>query len=258
MPTLLPVLARLPQPLALLEVGTSAGLCLMPDLYSYDYGRTVLRAPDMASEPPIFRCSASETTPLPTAPPHVVWRAGLDLSPNDASDASQVAWLETLVWPEQRARLANLRAALKIAATVKPRVVKGDLRGSDLVRLCSEAPKDATLVVFHPAVLDYVSDPADREAFAEQVMRLSVLGIERVPSRIPVRCHTRRKKPAARPLPPICERLPCRLDRPAWRLARMDRGRGVGGWQSQRLQTARQRSAIGSSRCAKRSFEGAP
>ncbi|WP_425299078.1 DUF2332 family protein [Rhizobium sullae] len=52
-------------------------------------------------------------------------------------------------------------------------MLKGDLRGSDLVRLCSEAPKDATLVVFHTAVLDYVSDPADREAFAEQVMRLS-------------------------------------------------------------------------------------
>ena len=171
--TLLPVLARLPQPLALLEVGTSAGLCLLPDFYSFDYGREVIRAPAMASEPPVFQCSANETTPLPTAAPHVVWRAGLDLSPIDASDASQVAWLETLVWPEQTARLANLRAAVKIAATVKPRVVQGDLRGSDLVRLCSEAPKDATLVVFHTAVLDYVSNPADREAFAEQVMGLS-------------------------------------------------------------------------------------
>jgi hypothetical protein len=35
--TLLPVLARLPQPLALLEVGASAGLCLLPDRYGYDY-----------------------------------------------------------------------------------------------------------------------------------------------------------------------------------------------------------------------------
>ena len=35
--TLLPVLARLPQPLALLEVGASAGLCLLPDFYAYDY-----------------------------------------------------------------------------------------------------------------------------------------------------------------------------------------------------------------------------
>ncbi|MCV9946473.1 DUF2332 domain-containing protein [Rhizobium sp. BT-175] len=171
--TLLPVLARLPQPLALLEVGTSAGLCLMPDLYSYDYGRKAIRAPAMVVEPPVFRCSASETTPMPPAAPQVVWRAGLDLSPIDASNPSQVAWLETLVWPEQTARLANLRAAVKIAATVKPQVLKGDLRGSDLVRLCSEAPKDPTLVVFHTAVLDYVSDPADREAFAEQAMRLS-------------------------------------------------------------------------------------
>lgn len=63
--------------------------------------------------------------------------------------------------------------AVKIAATVRPRVLKGDLRGSDFVRLCNEAPKDATLVVFHTAVLDYVSAPADREAFAEQAMRLS-------------------------------------------------------------------------------------
>ena len=128
--TLLPVLARLPQPLALLEVGTSAGLCLLPDLYSFDYGREVIRAPAMASEPPVFRCSANETTPLPTAAPQVVWRAGLDLSPIDASDASQVAWLETLVWPEQTARLANLRAAVKIAATVKPRVFRATCAGA--------------------------------------------------------------------------------------------------------------------------------
>ncbi|MFE1255308.1 DUF2332 family protein, partial [Streptomyces fungicidicus] len=35
--TLLPVLAALPQPLALIEVGASAGLCLYPDRYRYRY-----------------------------------------------------------------------------------------------------------------------------------------------------------------------------------------------------------------------------
>jgi hypothetical protein len=45
--TLLPALAALDGPLALIEVGASAGLCLHVDRYSYDYGHTHLagRAP---------------------------------------------------------------------------------------------------------------------------------------------------------------------------------------------------------------------
>jgi hypothetical protein len=35
---LLPALVCLPQPLAVIEVGASAGLCLYPDRYGYDYG----------------------------------------------------------------------------------------------------------------------------------------------------------------------------------------------------------------------------
>jgi hypothetical protein len=170
--TLLPILAQLPQPLALIEVGASAGLCLLPDLYGYDYGRRLICPDATEADYPVFTCAASETTPLPAAMPTVVWRAGLDLNPLDASDASQAAWLETLVWPEHTKRLANLRAAMKIAAAVKPHVVQGDLLGNALEDLCREAPKDATLVVFHTAVLAYVGDRADRQAFAERAMRL--------------------------------------------------------------------------------------
>jgi hypothetical protein len=104
--------------------------------------------------------------------PQIVWRAGLDLNPLDAADKAQAEWLETLVWPEQTERLANLRAALKIAAAYRPRVVKGDLLGDGLVRLCGEAPRDATLVVFHTAVLGYVAGEAERRAFTERVMSL--------------------------------------------------------------------------------------
>ena len=169
--TLLPVLARLPQPLALIEVGASAGLCLLPDRYGYDYGRGMV-LPAGGSGFPVFACAANEATPIPREMPTIIWRAGLDLNPLDASDPAQVAWLETLVWPEQTERLANLRAAIKIAAAFKPRIVEGDLREDGLAQLRREAPKEATLVIFHTAVLAYVADPADRRAFAERAMSI--------------------------------------------------------------------------------------
>ena len=168
---LLPVLARLPQPLALVEVGASAGLCLLPDLYGYDYGGRTLH-PDGTEGGPVFRCLASKGTPLPSAMPRIVWRAGLELDPIDVTDPDQAAWLETLVWPEQTRRLANLQSALRLAAAHRPRIVKGDLLGGSLEALCREAPRDATLVVFHTAVLAYVTELHDRETFAARASSL--------------------------------------------------------------------------------------
>jgi len=163
--TLLPLLAQLPPPLALIEVGASAGLCLLPDRYGYDYGRARLPGE------PVLRCAVNEATPVPHAAPQIVWRAGLDLNPIDLSDENEVAWLETLVWPEQTERLTNLRAAIKIAAAVKPRIVQGDLASDGLAQLCAEAPRNSTLVIFHTAVLAYIPDPAARRAFGERAMQ---------------------------------------------------------------------------------------
>jgi hypothetical protein len=98
---------------------------------------------------------------VPTKLPRVVWRAGLDLKPVDLSDPGEVRWLEALVWPEQTDRRARLRAAIKIASEQKPRLVKGDLR-TDLARLATEMPGDATRVIYHTAVLPYISSAAHR------------------------------------------------------------------------------------------------
>jgi hypothetical protein len=163
---LLPILSRLPQPIALIEVGASAGLCLLPDFYGYDYGRRALAPRPLSIEQPMFPCQASADTPLPDALPFIIWRAGLDLHPIDAADRAQTSWLETLVWPEQADRAARLRSALGIAALQKPRVDRGDLLGEKLAELCALAPKSATLVVFHTAVLSYVGDRAQRQRFA--------------------------------------------------------------------------------------------
>jgi hypothetical protein len=161
---LLPVLAALPQPLALLEVGASAGLCLYPDRYAYRYGDHVV-----GSGEPVIDCAATGMTP-PAAIPEVVWRAGLDLNPLDVTDPADVAWLDALIWPEHAHRRARMRAAAAVAVAEPPLLVRGDLV-DDLLALAAQAPAGATLVVFHTSVMFYVSAPR-RKAFVELVRRL--------------------------------------------------------------------------------------
>ena len=86
--TLLPAFAQLPEPLALVEVGASAGLCLFPDRYGYRY-ETEAGTVAIGAQPK-FPCRVTGPAPLPTAPPRVAWRAGLDLHPLDVTSAADV------------------------------------------------------------------------------------------------------------------------------------------------------------------------
>ena len=159
----------------------SAGLCLLPDRYGYDYGGgRRLSTPTLDRDGPVFGCAVNDATPVPEALPDVVWRAGLDLAPNDVSDEESVSWLESLVWPGERDRIGPLRAAIAVARADPPCVVEGDLR-RDLPALAAEAPANATLVVFHTAVLGYVHDVADRRAFAQTVRDLGARWIANEP-----------------------------------------------------------------------------
>ncbi len=158
---LLPVLAGLPQPLALLEVGASAGLCLYPDRYAYRYGEQTIGTGE-----PVLDCEATGSVP-PATVPEVAWRGGLDLNPLDVTDPTDVAWLDALIWPEHAHRRARLRTAAAVAAADPPVLVRGDLV-DDLPDLVAQAPADATLVVFHTSVLYQVPAPR-RAAFTELV-----------------------------------------------------------------------------------------
>ena len=166
--TLLPAFteigARSGRPLALLEVGASAGLCLLPDRYGYRWrtsdGVVTLPPP---GDGPVLDCSVSGPAPLPDRLPNLAWRAGIDLAPVDVRDDDAVAWLQTLVWPEQEARRARLAAAVAVARRDPPRLVRGDLL-TTLPALLAEVPEGLTTVVFHSAVAVYL-EPADRERF---------------------------------------------------------------------------------------------
>lgn len=161
---LLPVLASLPQPLALVEVGAAAGVNLYPDRYTYRYGNHTLGVGG-----PVLDCALTGTAP-PVRLPEVVWRAGLDLNPLDVTDPRDLAWLQALIWPEHQHRRDRLRAAAAIVAADPPTLIRGDLL-DDLPGLAAQAPPDATLVVFHTSMLYQVPAPR-RAAFAQLARRL--------------------------------------------------------------------------------------
>lgn len=164
--TLLPALLQLTGPLALVEVGASAGLCLHPDRYRYDYGAGVVGDGDG----PVLACRWERPGPPPTRRPDVAWRAGLDLNPLDVTDPDDRRWLECLIWPEHEARRRRLRDAARVATTAPAPIHRGDLV-ADLPELVAQVPPGTTVVVFHTAVLGYV-DPATRARFVETVRGL--------------------------------------------------------------------------------------
>ncbi|GAA1962714.1 hypothetical protein GCM10009798_23090 [Nocardioides panacihumi] len=166
--TLTPAFAAVDGPLALLEVGASAGLCLYPDRWSYEW----------ESDTGVVRLGAGHTltcrvkgeAPLPTQPPQVAWRGGIDLNPLDVTDADDMRWLATLVWPEHDDRRARLSQAIEIARAEPPTIARGDLL-DELPTMVERASQFGTVVVFHSAVVAYL-EPADRVRFEAMVRGL--------------------------------------------------------------------------------------
>jgi hypothetical protein len=166
---LLPALAQLPQPMALIEVGASAGLTLLFDRYSYDYAGQRLAGADPGA--PTLRCEPRGPVPLPSRLPAIAWRAGLDLNPLDVTDDDDVAWLKCLVWPGESDRERRLAGAIATARRDPPAIHRGDLV-TDLPALAARAPMGLHLVICHTSVL-YQVTPADRERFAATVRGLT-------------------------------------------------------------------------------------
>ncbi len=172
--SLVPVMALVEGPLALIEVGASAGLCLFPERYDYAWAPIgALRG----SGGTVLTADATGPMPVPDSWPAVAWRGGVDLNPLDVGDADAMAWLENLVWPEQEERRQRLRTAIEVARANPPVVRRGDLV-DHVEGLVEEAAPHGTPVVFHSAVIAYL-EVAQRERFHDLMSGLVAGG----------RCH---------------------------------------------------------------------
>jgi len=149
-------LARIPGPIALVELGASAGLCLIPDRYGYR-----LRTPGglavLGEGPPVLEAE-TDATLVPQALPDIRWRRGVDLAPLDAADPEDARWLEASLPPDRPERRARLREALAAARLEPPEVVAGDALAS-LGALAAAAPRGSTLVVASLGTAVYLPPP---------------------------------------------------------------------------------------------------
>jgi len=138
-------------PLALIDVGCSAGLHLYWDRYQYDYG--VAQVGDPRSGVTI-RCELRGPVrpPLPATFPACRFRLGIDLNPVDVRNPTERRWFDALIWPDHPARRRLAAAAIEELLRDPPALVKGDavkVLGEQLERV----PPDTSLVVYNTAAL---------------------------------------------------------------------------------------------------------
>jgi hypothetical protein len=157
--------------LAHVDVGTSAGLnLLLPRLgYSYTPGGTV-----NAGVPITLTCGTSGPIPVPLSMPSVVASVGVDMSPIDLTQPSEVRWLEACVWPDQIERFHRLVAAIELARASRLDVRTGDAVDS-LESLVTEAGRHGHPVVTNSWVLNYLTP----ERRLDYVAALDGIGAER-------------------------------------------------------------------------------
>ena len=152
---LVAALADIPGPVALVEVGSSAGLCLLPDRYSYSFGGRILGPRSRVH----IEVSTTGDPPVADALPEITWRHGVDLSPLDVTVDDDVSWLRACIWPEHAVRRLRLNAACDTARVDPPLIARGDLF-DHVASLLHTASHHGTPVLWHSAVLAYV--PGDR------------------------------------------------------------------------------------------------
>jgi hypothetical protein len=139
---------------ALVELGTSAGLNLRWDAYGYRYGAgswgddagLVLAGQERGAVP----------AELLEQRVDVRSRVGIDLAPPDLRSADAVLLLKAFVWPDQQWRLDQLDRAVEAWRADPPPIVAGDLV-EELPRVLERVEDGVLPLVWETAVFGYLA-----------------------------------------------------------------------------------------------------
>ncbi len=152
LPGLILIARETGRPLALREIGASAGLNLNLDRFQYRYGgeewgdpsSSVRLAPEVKGAAP----------PL-GGPLDIVSRAGCDVMPVDVAEEAERQRLKAYVWADQRYRLERLDAAMELARR-HPYKLVGQDAASFVAEEMARRPRDAVFVLFHSIMWQYM------------------------------------------------------------------------------------------------------
>ncbi len=141
-------------PLALCEIGSSAGLNLLFDRFGYVYGDArwgdpaspVQLAPDVRGTPPPLGGSLS-----------VVSRHGCDIAPVETDTHEGRMRLRSYLWADQLLRHQRLDGALRLAERFPATLAKEDAATFVAGKL-SERADGSTFVLFHSIMWQYMPD----------------------------------------------------------------------------------------------------
>lgn len=158
-------------PLALVEMGASAGLNLLWDYYDYDYGNNRRLGNSDASLSLSTELRGTKTPPIPDSMPIVDYRIGMDLNPIDVQDEDAVLWLRALIWPEQAERTERFAQAIQIARAHQPQIIAGDALET-LPNVLHQVPDDLTLCFYHTFVINQFS-PEERDQLTALLLQYS-------------------------------------------------------------------------------------
>jgi len=165
----LAIAAATQMPLALYELGASAGLNMLFDRYAYDLGDG-RKWGDAASS---VRITApwSGTAPALDTRLKIASRQAVDLKPVDARSREDRERMLAYIWPEQAERLRRIEPALDMVAHSDLVVAQGDALAWLRTMMGGPPQEGVCRVVFHSVFFQYL--PADlRDALRREIVAL--------------------------------------------------------------------------------------
>lgn len=141
-----------------LEIGSSAGINLMLDRYSYD-----LAGVKLGPEPGVMHFSPLwKGEPPPVRDIAIVSTKGCDVAPVDLTNPAEALRLKAYIWPEHTVRFERMDAAIRAATARKPDLIEATAADFVEAELAKPQESGTTRILMHSIVWQYV--PEDQQA----------------------------------------------------------------------------------------------